>query len=137
MWEPRRGLGSLTSCVAADGFCGGDEDCCDAALGCNSYNRCAAEPDPGGGDTCLELTEDCLSDKACCSGACVEGACGETVACVAAFGACDSELDCCSGRCLDDGTCAASCVPIGRSCTADRDCCSGLCGAEGSCVDGV
>ncbi len=118
-------------CVPPDGFCTSDDACCDTVLGCNSFHRCAEEPEE---DDCVDIGEVCGgSDKACCSGSCGAEGCQEAVDCQPAFAECDSDLDCCDLNCLDDGTCAPRCVELGGDCLSISDCCEGFCDAEGTC----
>jgi hypothetical protein len=93
------------------------------------------------GQACLENGASCSSADACCSGACIAGACGS---CRTDGLACASGAECCSGSCAA-GTCVApqTCVNQGGICSGTAECCPGFsCSipagqANGSCQPGA
>ena len=114
--------------------CGG---CSDATTGDLPDGGDDAGTD-GGGLSCANFAESCLTGPDCCSGLCDTN----TMKCQASCGAfdqsCSNNVDCCSGIC-DQATrkCTqpASCSPVGATCTLGTDCCSLSC-VGGKCQTG-
>jgi hypothetical protein len=90
----------------------------------------------GGGPTgaCLALGSSCASPGDCCSGACVNGACGYPP-CRGDNQTCTTNGECCSQTCGSGGTCTplnTTCKTLGNGCAQPSDCCSNLC-SGGTC----
>jgi hypothetical protein len=103
-------------CMAVDPACEKVAACVAAA------GYCAAR-----GKACLPNAERnpllaCCEGLECAGGACCGGAASE----------CTGNGECCSGSCVD-GACGGSCVPVGDSCVAGDTCCAGSCSDSGRC----
>ncbi|CAG7730837.1 unnamed protein product, partial [Allacma fusca] len=81
---------------------------------------------------CQDDGEQCTRHKSCCSGYCVDGACGQ---CKEAGEPCEAGYyhNCC-GFCID--SVCKSCKDDGIQCSFSRECCSFYCieGICGSCL---
>jgi hypothetical protein len=114
----------LTSamCRAAGGDCEQPTDCC--TLQCGADGKCSA-------DACVSDDQACETNEECCSGVCLDGACGAlNPSCKTAGNACQSGEDCCSKTCGENGTCTLGvsyCIQPGDVCARDNDCCTGDC----------
>jgi hypothetical protein len=64
------------------------------------------------------------------------GACPEVPACAKKSEACSDDVACCTGACIA-GACRATCQPYGEVCFVDSDCCNGAGCDDGLCTPHV